>query len=79
MGKLRNSAVPTECADGLRGVTDSEKGHLVRERLGGLESSPDRPHPMAAEKPRPGTSCSPVLALLLLAQAARVSWSGDRG
>ena len=41
MEKLRNSVVPVECAEGLRGVTDSEMGHLVRERLGGLESSPD--------------------------------------
>lgn len=58
MEKLRNSVVPVECAEGLRGVTDSEMGHLVRERLGGLESSPDQPHPMAEEKPSPGTNSS---------------------
>lgn len=60
MEKLHNSVVPVECAEGLRGVTDSEMGHLVRERLGGLESSPDQPHPMAEEKPRTGASSSPV-------------------
>lgn len=51
MEKLRNSVVPVECAEGLRGVTDSEMGHLVRERVGGLESSPDQPHPTQTKKP----------------------------
>ena len=60
MEKLRNSVVPVECAEGLRGVTDSEMRHSVRERLGGLESSPDQPHPMADEKASPGTNSSPV-------------------
>lgn len=60
MEKLRNSVVPVECAEGLRGVTDSEMRHLVHERLGGLESSPDQPHPMADEKASPGTNSSPV-------------------